>query len=152
MTSEYETFAIRTLQLATAVGDRQLSPAQAIEKLEAYAANICQLKTITEIWQITQEASNVLRILFPQNGELFDGEDPRSPSKDGALPLSMTIRILIRQVLAGIEVIHKDGTANQGAASILSEYPNPLSKSASPFADSRGIWNHTHDSEDECRP
>ena len=149
MTSEYENLAAETLQTATAVGAHQLSPEQAITTLESSAAKILQLKSITEIWQITQESSKVLSILFPQHAEVFEGEDPRIPTSLGAIPLRVSTKVLIRQVLSVMKLLHTDATAKQGAASILSEYPNPLPKSASPFADSRGIWNHTHDSDDE---
>ena len=149
MTDNYENFATEAQDTTIAVGGQQCDLSQAKHRLEAGAAQIGQLTGLAEIWQITEESNKVLRILFPDYSDIFEGVDPRTPSSGDAIPADVCIKVLIRQVLSGIQTLHMQEIAKQGAEIILNDFPSPIPKSATPFADTKGIWNHTHGAEDE---
>ncbi|MCE9546850.1 MAG: hypothetical protein K8T25_15330 [Planctomycetia bacterium] len=82
MTADFEKLARTVLQLTEAVGIKEMSAKDALDRLEScIIAECCDLRGIRSIWKVICMSTEVLAILVPEKKEIFllRGDGPEGP-------------------------------------------------------------------------
>lgn len=133
MTSDYRDLAQRVLQLTLGVGNGQVGVQDAMDELRVAIARTFDLSGIAEIWQVRNKSNDILRVLYPEHGILWESDDNRVPGQ-GAIPLDESVGILICDILCGVDCLDRNRKRSQGASELLDACSSPLPEPETPFA------------------
>ena len=129
---------------------KDISAAEALSKLKAVMIDHVDFVSVSALWQLTNIANDVLAELLPKEAEVFVRQGDRTgPIGTERIGIDAGVLILVRLVMRGLELFDTNDARKQGACELLAHCPNPIGPSATPFADTRGQWDHTHIDSDE---
>lgn len=121
--------------MTRAVGSGETSTAEALARLKASVEAACELAGVVELWQITNKANEIRRILYPEHSNIFGIDDAPTPQRRKEFSYEASVRLITCLILGSVKVGEADVDRKNGAVALLDACPNPIDESNSPYVD-----------------
>jgi hypothetical protein len=125
------------------IANENVGVEDALSQIKHLLTENVDFSNVTALWQLANMSNDILAAIIPEKSGVFVAHgDRQGPIGDSRIDSTTGVLIVIRVVMRGLELFDSNNERRCGASAILAFCPNPIERSAEPFADKGDLWRH----------
>lgn len=143
MTATHSVLAEEFLKASDDASGGNIDPEQVFHHLKETIHKACSLAESSSYWKAKEFSNAIQRRLYPEHSTLFVS-DPPGGNNDRPLTMEASVQVICFSILNAIANFDRVESRKCGASELLKHCQSPFPKSPTPYADRKGLWDHTH--------